>query len=66
MNRKRALSLIAAFVLLAAVYYLWGASRTPPGQSPLVSLNQTNVAGFEQSFNAAADSIRLVVLLSPT
>jgi hypothetical protein len=66
MNRKQTLALVVAFVLVAVGYYFWGSSHTPPGQPPLVSLNQGNVTQFQQSFNADAGSTRLVLLLSPT
>jgi hypothetical protein len=66
MNRKQTLALVGAFVLVAIAYYLLGSSHTPSGQPPLVSLNQGNVTQFEQSFDARADSTRLVLLLSPT
>jgi hypothetical protein len=66
MNRKRALWLIIAVLLLAVAFYLWGSSHTPAGQPALVSLNPTNVAEFQRSFNAAAASTRIVLLVSPT
>lgn len=66
MTRKRALWLIVAVVLLAIAFYLWGSSQTPSGQPPLVSINQANVADFQQSFNADAADLRFVLLLSPT
>lgn len=52
MTGKRTFSLIAAIILLAVAFYLWGSSKTPPGQPPLVSLNQSNVADFQGAFNA--------------
>jgi len=66
MTRKRGLWLIFAIALLAVGFYLWGSSSTPPGQPPLVSLNQANVMEFEQSFNVAISRTRVVLLLSPT
>jgi len=66
MTRKRALWLSFAIVILAIGFYLWGSSSTPPGQSPLVSLNEGNVSRFQQSFNAAVSKTRVVLLLSPT
>jgi len=66
MTRNRALSFVFAVVILAVGFYLWGSSSTPPGQRPLVSLNETNVSQFQQSFNAAFSNIRIVLLLSPT
>jgi hypothetical protein len=66
MTRKRALWLVFAVVILAVTFYLWGSSSTPPGQSPLVSLNEGNISEFQQSFNAAVSDTRIVLLLSPT
>jgi len=66
MTPKRALWLILAIVLLSVAFYLWGSSHIPPGQPPLVSLNNTNVMDFQLSFNAAASDTRVVLLLSPT
>lgn len=66
MTRRRALWLIAVVTLLGVAFYLWGSSHTPPGQPPLVSLTEGNVADFQQRFNTAAADTRLVLLLSPT
>ena len=66
MTRKRVLWLAVAIAILAVGFYLWGSSSTPPGQPPLVSLNDANVSQFQQSFNAAASKTRIVLLLSPT
>jgi hypothetical protein len=66
MTRNRALSLVFAIAILAVGFYLWGSSSTPPGQPPLVSLNEADVPQFQQSFNAAFSNTRIVLLLSPT
>ena len=66
MTAKRTFSLIAAIILLAVAFYLWGSSKTPTGQPSLVSLNQSNAADFHGAFNAAAGDTRIVLLLSPT
>lgn len=66
MTRKRALWLVVAIALVALAFYLWGSSHTPPGQPPLVSLDQANVSQFQQDFNAANSETRVVLLLSPT
>lgn len=66
MTRKGTFWLIVVIVFLAVAFYLWGSSHTPPGQPPLVSLNNANVIDFQQSFNAAASNTRIVLLLSPT
>jgi hypothetical protein len=66
MTRNPALSLVFAIAILAVGFYLWGSSSTPPGQPPLVSLNEADVSQFQQSFNAAFSNTRIVLLLSPT
>jgi hypothetical protein len=66
MTGKRALWLVAAMVVLAVAFYLWGSSHTPPGQPPLMSLNEASVLDFQQSFNVANSDTRIVLLLSPT
>lgn len=66
MTGKRTFWLIVAILFLAAVFYLWGSNQTPPGQPPLVSLNQSNAREFQQAFNATAADTRIVLLLSPT
>lgn len=66
MSRKRALWLLFVLVLLLVGFYLWGSSSTPPGQPPLVLLNEANVSQFQHSFNSAISNTRIVLLLSPT
>lgn len=66
LNRKRTLWLLIVVALLALTFYLWGSSHTPPGQPPLVSLSQSNVAEFRRSFDAAIAETRIVLLVSPT
>lgn len=66
MSRRRTLWLILAIVFLVVVFYLWGSSKTPPGQPTLMSLKPSNAADFQQAFNAAAADTRIVLLLSPT
>ena len=66
MTRNRALWFVFAIAILAVGFYLWGSSSTPPGQPPLVSLNEADVSQFQQSFNAAFSNTRIVLLLSPT
>jgi hypothetical protein len=64
---KRAIVLaVIAVALLVAVVYLWGPSKTPPGQEPLVALSNANFSDFENAFDGGLDTPRLVLLLSPT
>jgi hypothetical protein len=66
-TKKRALILVAlAALLLLAAAYLSGPSKTPPAQKPLSTLSAANFSAFEAAFDEAADTPRLVLLLSPT
>jgi len=56
---------LAAIVFLAFYYFYWG-STVPNGQQPLVRLNSSNVSSLRDAFNGSANSVRVVVMLSPT
>jgi len=56
----------AAFVVGATAWYLYGGGATPKGQPTLVRLNPGNFSEFLQDFNAAAEEVRVVAMLSPT
>lgn len=58
-------SVLVAIAFLGFYYFYWG-STAPNGQQPLVSLNSSNVASLKDAFNGSANSVRLVVMLSPT
>ncbi|MGC9945898.1 MAG: hypothetical protein ABSF64_05960 [Bryobacteraceae bacterium] len=65
-RRRRALNvtvLLCSTGLVAAMLFGYVPASAPPGQ-PAVADLQLNT--FRQSFNAAADRTRVVVLLSPT
>jgi hypothetical protein len=64
-NRAIVLAVIAV-ALLVVVVYLWGPSKTPPGQEPVVALSNANFSDFENAFDGDLDTPRLVLLLSPT
>jgi hypothetical protein len=65
--KKRAIVLaVIAVVLLVIVVYLWGPSKMPPGQEPLVALSNANFGNFANAFDGDLDTPRLVLLLSPT
>jgi hypothetical protein len=55
--------LATAFLIF---YYFYGGSTVPNGQQPLVRLNSANVASLKNAFNGSADSVRVLVLVSPT
>jgi len=58
-------TVVGAIVLLV-VYYLYFGSTAPTGQQPLVRLDNSNIESLKKSFNDSADSVRVVVMLSPT
>lgn len=63
--------LIVLFVLVVVVLgvlggYLYGGSTVPNGQPALVRLDKGNVFALKDSFNSAADSVRVIIMLSPT
>jgi len=57
---------VVALVLVSFGLYLWGPSKTPPGQQPLMRISAANFTEFEAAFDAAAGGPRLVVQVSPT
>jgi hypothetical protein len=54
-----------AILLLLSFYFFWGSS-VPNGQQPLVKLNSSNFVSIKDAFNASANDVRLIVMLSPT
>ena len=67
-RRHIVLSVLAAagFLILYIFYYLYGGSATPNGQQPLVRLNSSNLSSLKDAFNESANSVRALVMLSPT
>ena len=66
---KRRLIIILAIVAIGLgflVYYLYGGSTVPNGQQPLVRLTDSNFSSLKDSFNSSANSVRVIVMLSPT
>ena len=68
MKRRLIIIIVAAVAvgmgLLA--YYLYGGNTVPKGQQPLVRLSDANLSGLKDSFNQSANSVRVIVMLSPT
>ena len=58
-------SVLAAIAFMVFYYFFWG-STAPNGQQPLVRLNSSNIGSLKDAFNGSANSVRLVVMLSPT
>ena len=67
-QRNKALVLLAILASIAVFFGLraFGPSFTPSGQRPLTRLDPSGMPAFEAQFDAARDSTRLLVLLSPT
>jgi hypothetical protein len=66
---KKSLVILIAVVGAVVALARWDAQRprqTPPGQRPLESLNSQNLPDFSNAFNGSRESVRLVLLLSPT
>ena len=57
---------VLAVIVFALFYYFYLGSTVPNGQQPLVYLNNTNVTSLEDAFNSSANSVRVIVMLSPT
>jgi len=53
-------------VALLLVYYFYLGSSVPTGQQPLARLDSFNIKSLKQSFNESKDSVRVMVMLSPT
>ena len=69
MKAKRIIyiALVAVLALaLFAIFSLYVGSAVPAGQQPLVHLNSSNLDSLKKSFNESADSVRIMVMLSPT
>ncbi len=66
MNRKKAAFLAVVVIAVFLIYYLYGGSTTPAGQQPLVRLNNSNLSSLKDAFNGSANSVRVLVLVSPT
>ena len=64
MRKRFALAFATAAIALFA--FIAFQHKTPEGQAPLTSLTQDNFHDFESTFNSSSDSVRLLVLLSPT
>ena len=66
--RKIIYTVVAAVGALAlfVIFCLYVGSSVPAGQQALVHLHPSNFDSLKKSFNESADSVRVVVMLSPT
>lgn len=66
---KRVLIIILVIAVIGVgllAYYLYAGSSVPNGQQPLVRLTDSNLSSLKDSFNGSANSVRVIVMLSPT
>ena len=66
MKRRVILFGSVAVVALLIFFYFYGGSTVPNGQQPLVRLTSSNITSLKDAFNGSANSVRLLVLVSPT
>lgn len=66
MKRRIVIPVAGVAVLLLLVWSARRPGRAPAAQSPPLTLTAENFPQFQQAFNAAPDSVRVVLLLSPT
>ena len=66
MRRRLVFVVLLVAIAAAFVWYLRGERRVPAGQPPLAVLSTTSFETLRADFNAHADQVRIVVLLSPT
>ena len=57
---------VVCAIVMFVVYYLYLGSSVPTGQQPLVRLDNSNIDSLKKAFNESADSVRVIVMLSPT
>lgn len=65
-RRIRITAAVVVAAVVATAIYLLVAQRAPAGQPPLAMLDAGSMSALRADFNAAADQIRVIVLLSPT
>jgi hypothetical protein len=66
MNRTLIIRAVLVTILVFLVIYLYGGNTVPVGQQPLMRLDTSNIVSLRDTFNGSADSVRILVLLSPT
>ena len=66
--KTRSLVIVAVLAALlgALGWYGWAERKVPAGQPPLATLDAASLDSVRSEFNAHADKVRIVVLLSPT
>ena len=57
---------LGATAIFACLFYFYGGHQTPKGQPPLADLSAVSLSDLENEFNASHESVRILVMLSPT
>ena len=65
MRRKHIVVVCILAIVVLGVYF-YGGSTVPNGQQPLIRLNPSSLASLKDVFNRSVDSVRVLVLVSPT
>ena len=66
MKRAWAIILAVVLVVVLGVIYFTRTGHAPAGQAALVEMNSSALAALQTEFNRASDSLRVILLLSPT
>jgi hypothetical protein len=64
--RKRTVLALLIIGVVSAFAWHQSIGQVPDGQPPLVTLDLAAVDALRSEFNAAADRVRIIVLLAPT
>ncbi len=69
MSNRRVLTILAIALASGALWIAWlktAPRRVPEGQAALARLDATSLDTLRDAFNADAEAVRILVLLSPT
>lgn len=66
MKRAWAIVLAVLVVIVLAGVYFTRTGHAPEGQPSLVEMNSSALAALQAEFNRTSDSLRVILLLSPT
>jgi len=66
MRQKSFLAAILSLAFVGALVSFYSGGQVPSGQAPLQSLTPQNLTEIKNSFNAAKNDVRVLLLLSPT
>jgi hypothetical protein len=63
---RRVVLLLLGLFALVLTWYSYGPRVVPAGQPPLATIDHASIHSLRSDFNRASDSMRIIVLLSPT